>query len=198
MIKSKKDYKYYLEADRIALGKKRKTPMIFFDEVWVFERLLRKVEYYKNCKKSKIYLPYYYYLYLKFHLLSTFLGFHIKPNVFGPGLSISHPGTVIVNGSARVGANCRIHVCTSIGTKAGYSNLAPTIGNNVYIGPGAKIFGDIEIADGIAIGANSVVNKSFTEPNIGIAGIPAKKINNKGSEDLLEKATEILDSRLKS
>lgn len=197
MIKSKKDYKYYLEADRIALGKKRKTPMIFFDEVWVFERLLRKVEYYKNCKKAKIYLPYYYYLYLKFHLLSTFLGFHIKPNVFGPGLSISHPGTVIVNGSARVGANCRIHVCTSIGTKAGYSNLAPTIGNNVYIGPGAKIFGDIEIADGIAIGANSVVNKSFTEPNIGIAGIPAKKINNKGSEDLLEKATEILDSRLK-
>jgi len=197
MIKSKKDYKYYLEADRIALGKKRKTPMIFFDEVWVFERLLRKVEYYKNCKKSKIYLPYYYYLYLKFHLLSTFLGFHIKPNVFGPGLSISHPGTVIVNGSARVGANCRIHVCTSIGTKAGYSNLAPTIGNNVYIGPGAKIFGDIEIADGIAIGANSVVNKSFTEPNIGIAGIPAKKINNKGSEDLLEKATEILDNILK-
>lgn len=197
MIKSKKDYEYYLEADRIALGKKRKKPMIFFDEVWVFERLLRKVEYYKNCKKSEIYRPYYYYLYLKFHLLSIFLGFHIKPNVFGPGLSISHPGTVIVNGSARIGANCRIHVCTSVGTKAGFSNLAPTIGNNVYIGPGAKIFGDIEIADGIAIGANSVVNKSFTEPNIGIAGIPAKKINNKGSEDLLEKATEILDSRLK-
>lgn len=198
MIKSKKDYKYYLEADRIALGKKRKKPMIFFDEVWVFERLLRKVEYYKNCKKSIIFRPYYYYLYLKFHLLSMFLGFHIKPNVFGPGLSISHPGTVIVNGSARVGANCRIHVCTSIGTKAGYGDLAPNIGNNVYIGPGAKIFGDIDIADGIAIGANSVVNKSFTEPNIAIAGIPAKKINNKGSEDLLENATEILDSRLKN
>lgn len=197
MIKSKKDYEYYLEADRIALGKKRKKPLIFFDEVWVFERLLRKVEYYKNCRKSKLYLPYYYYLYLKFHLLSIFLGFHIKPNVFGPGLSISHPGTIIVNGSARVGANCRIHVCTSIGTKAGYSNLAPTIGNNVYIGPGAKIFGDIEIADGIAIGANSVVNKSFTEPNIGIAGVPARKINEIGSGDLLEKATEILDRRLK-
>lgn len=198
MIKSKRDYKYYLEADRIALGKKRKNPMIFFDEVWVFERSLRKVEYYKNCKNSKFYRPYYYYIYLKFHLLSTFLGFHIKPNVFGPGLSISHPGTIIVNGNARVGANCRIHVCTSIGTKAGHSDLAPTIGNNVYIGPGAKIFGDIEIADGIAIGANSVVDKSFTEPNIGIAGVPAKKINDNGSEDLIIKATEILDSRSKS
>jgi serine O-acetyltransferase len=196
MIKSKQDYKYYLEADRIALGKKQKKPMLLFDEIWVFQRLLRKVEYYKNCKKSSFYRPYYYYLYLKFHLLSLFLGFHIKPNVFGPGLSISHPGTIVVNGNTRVGANCRIHVCTVIGTKAGYGDVTPKIGNNVYIGPGAKIFGDIEIADGIAIGANSVVNKSFTEPNIGIAGVPAKKINDKGSENLVARATEILDNSL--
>ncbi len=196
MIKSKQDYKYYLEADRIALGKKKKKPMLLFDEIWVFQRLLRKVEYYKNCKKSSFYRPYYYYLYLKFHLLSLFLGFHIKSNVFGPGLSISHPGTIVVNGNTRVGANCRIHVCTVIGTKAGYGDVTPKIGNNVYIGPGAKIFGDIEIADGIAIGANSVVNKSFTEPNIGIAGVPAKKINDKGSENLVARATEILDNSL--
>lgn len=198
MIKSKQDYRYYLEADRIALGKKRKKPMLFFDEVWVFQRLLRKVEYYKNCKNSSFYRPYYYYLYLKFYLLSLFLGFHIKPNVFGPGLSISHPGTVVVNGSARVGANCRIHVCTVIGTKAGSEDITPKIGNNVYIGPGAKIFGDIVIADGIAIGANSVVTRSFTEPNIGIAGVPARKINDKGSEKLVAKATEILNDRLKN
>jgi serine O-acetyltransferase len=197
MIKSKQDYEYYLEADRIALGKKRKKPMLFFDEVWVFQRLLRKVEYYKNCKNSRFYRPYYHYLYLKFHLLSLFLGFHIKPNVFGPGLSISHPGTIVVNGNARVGANCRIHVCTVIGTKAGYGDVTPKIGNNVYIGPGAKIFGDIEIADGIAIGANSVVNKSFTEPNIGVAGVPAKKINDKGSEKLVARATEIVNNSLK-
>lgn len=185
MIKSKKEYKYYLEADRIALGKKRKE-LRYFDEIWVFQRLLRKVEYYKNCKNSTFYLPYYYYLYLKFYLLSLLLGFHIKPNVFGPGLSISHVGTIIVNGSARVGENCRIHVCTVIGTKAGTNGkVTPKIGNNVYIGPGAKIFGDIVIADGIAIGANSVVNKSFTEPNIGIAGAPAKKINDRGSEGLV-------------
>lgn len=189
MIKSKQEYKYYLEADRIALGKKRKKPRLFLDEVWVFQRLLRKVEYYKNCKNSYFYRPYYYYLYLKYHLLGIFLGFLIEPNVFGPGLSISHPGTIVVNGNARVGENCRIHVCTVIGTKAGagYEDLTPKIGNNVYIGPGAKIFGDIEIADGIAIGANSIVNKSFTEPNIGIAGIPAKKINDRGSENLVPK-----------
>jgi len=186
MIMSKQEYKYYLEADRIALGIKRKN-MRFFNEIWAFQRLLRKVEYYKNCKNSIFYRPYYYCLYLMFHLLGTFLGFNIEPNVFGPGLSISHTGTITVNGNARVGENCRIHVCTVIGTKAGTGEKTPKIGNNVYIGPGAKIFGDIEIADGIAIGANSVVNKSFTEPNIGIAGIPAKKINDRGSEGLVPK-----------
>lgn len=65
--------------------------------------------------------------------------------------------------------------------------MTPKIENNVYIGSGAKIFGDIEIADGIAIGANSVVNNLFTEPNIGIAGSPAQKINDKGSEKLIPK-----------
>lgn len=53
---------------------------------------------------------------------------------------------------------------------------APTIGNNVEIGFGAVIIGKIKIADGIKIGANSVVTKSFLEPNITIAGVPAKKI----------------------
>ena len=55
------------------------------------------------------------------------------------------------------------------------------IGDNVWIGPGAKIFGKIFIADNIAIGANSVVNRSFAEQNITIAGIPAKKIKDSGN-----------------
>ena len=56
----------------------------------------------------------------------------------------------------------------------------PKIGNNVVIGVGAVVLGDIHIADGIAIGANAVVNKSFGEPSIAIAGVPAKKISNNG------------------
>jgi serine O-acetyltransferase len=191
MINSKSEYLFYLEADRIALGQDKRKPGIF-DIVWKFERLLRTVEYYKNCKKSIIYRPYYYYLNLKFFSLSLLLGFTIPPNVFGPGLSIAHRGPIVVNERAKIGENCRVHVCTVIGSSAGHFGLAPSIGNNVYIGSGAKIFGDIEIADDVAIGANSVVNKTFYESNIGIAGTPAKKINDKGSEGLVIKATEIL------
>jgi serine O-acetyltransferase len=53
---------------------------------------------------------------------------------------------------------------------------APRIGNDVYIGPGAKLFGDIEIADNIVIGANAVVNKSFLTPGISIGGVPARQL----------------------
>jgi serine O-acetyltransferase len=134
--------------------------------------------------------PNYYWLYWKFRREQIKYGFIIWPNCFGPGLSIAHPGPIIVNSAARIGKNCRIHECVNIGTEAGYGHKVPHIGNNVFIGPGAKIFGEITIADGIAIGANSVVNKSFLEPNITIAGVPAKKVSGKGSRDLLIDATE--------
>jgi hypothetical protein len=55
----------------------------------------------------------------------------------------------------------------------------------------------ISFPNGISIGANSVVDKSFLEEGIGIGGVPARKINEEGSEGLLVKATEILASRQK-
>lgn len=195
MIKSKDDYLYYLEADRIALVRQEwNWKSALFDDIWKFERLLRKLEYYTNCKReARISKIMYYILYYRFRKMSVRLGFTIPVNVFGPGLNIAHVGTIIVNGSARVGANCRIHVCTSIATAAGcgYDDKTPQLGNNIYIGPGAKLFGDIIIADDIAIGANSVVNRSFTEPGITIAGVPAKKISDKGSEGLIRKGAVV-------
>ena len=190
MITSKEEYQFYLEADKIALGiKKQKSGLL--PTIWKFQRLLRKIEYYKNCKKSCIWKPYILFLSTQFYIMSVFFGFTIPPNVFGPGLNICHVGTIIINHTARVGANCRLHAMVSIGTQAGTIDKAPSIGNSVYIGPGAKIFGPIYIADGIAIGANSVVNKSFYEQNISIAGIPAKKIGDKGSEGLIIKGTDM-------
>jgi len=204
MIRSEEDYRFYLEADRIALDVKLKRPRLFQDEIWKFQRLLRKVEYMENCKKNrldKIGL-----LRARFNLqrLSVDLGFTIPRNVFGPGLSIAHRGSIVVAPVVKVGENCRIHQCVTIGTIPSVSALrapgrvpsvAPTIGNNVFIGPGAVIVGCIEIADGIAIGANSYVAKSFREPNITVAGCPAKKVSDKGSEYLWPRATEILRAR---
>ena len=74
----------------------------------------------------------------------------------------------------------RIHACVNIGTQYGYEDMCPTIGNHVFIGPGAKLFGDIKIPDYSVIGANAVVNKTFEDENTCIAGIPAKIINKNG------------------
>ena len=203
MIKSKKEYLYYLEADRVAKSLpskinllQRAKNILFPDYIWEFQKTLRKLEYFINCKKGIPALLKRYFITRRFKKLSFKLGYTIPPNVFGPGLSIAHYGTIIVNGKAKIGANCRLHACVNIGTKAGYSGKAPTIGHNCYIGPGAKIFGDINIANGTAIGANSVVTKSFFEQNIAIAGVPGKKISEVDTLDFLIPATQIIKKGL--
>ena len=116
----------------------------------------------------------------QYQKLDRICGFEIPLNTIDMGLSIAHKGPIIVNSHTRIGKYCRMHVCVVIGTVPGTGYAAPTIGDNVYIAPGAKIFGSINIADDIIIGANSVVNKSFTERSICIAGAPAKKISTIG------------------
>lgn len=181
MILNKNDYLKYLEQDAIALKIDNKglfnnfKNLFFPDLIWKFQKLLRKVEYYQNCKNKGLYKIYYFYLKYKFRNRSLKMGFSIPPNVFGPGLAIAHYGTIVINSNTKVGANCRIHVCVNIGATGGQEE-APQLGDNVYIAPGAKIFGNITIPSNTAIGANAVVNKSFNEENTVIAGIPAKVI----------------------
>lgn len=54
--------------------------------------------------------------------------------------------------------------------------IPPHIGNNLWIGPGAKLFGKIDIADNCQIGANAVVNKTFDIHGSAIVGCPAKVV----------------------
>lgn len=95
------------------------------------------------------------------------LGFSIPINVFGPGVSIPHYGTIVINPNAKIGRNCRIHAGTNIGMHKGG---APIIGDNVYIGPGAILFGEIKVANNVSIGANTIVNTSITEENVIVGG----------------------------
>lgn len=194
-IGTRDEYEYYLEADRASLEMTRQRPRLFGDEIWRFQRLLRKIEYYEMRPPSLLIRLYLTYLGLRYHRLSMLLGFSIPTQIFGPGLSIAHRGTIVVNSCARVGANCRLHVCVNIGCQAGTDDQAPMIGDNVYIGPGTMIFGPIRIADNVVIGANSVVNRSFEEPGITIAGAPARKISDRGSECLFVHGTEMAGRR---
>ncbi|MEO4006331.1 MULTISPECIES: serine acetyltransferase [unclassified Flavobacterium] len=179
MITTKREYKYYLDQDRLASSIKGKgflyqiKEFLFPNYIWKFIRLMRKYEYLKNTNQGlfgKIQLIF---VRIAYRRISLKLGFSIPVNVFGPGLSIPHYGTIVVNPAAKVGKNCRLHVGVNIGASAG-SSKAPEIGDNVYIGPGVIMYGDITIVNNITIGANSTVNKSFTEEGVVIAGSPAK------------------------
>ena len=176
MIKNKTDLKEYMEKDKIALEKKRKRPRIFGDEIWRFEIYLRKHEYYLNTGKNIIALIYYK---MRHHNLGVKLGFTIPCNVFKGGLRINHYGYIVVNDNARIGEFCDIHQGVNIG--ANEEGKAAKLGDNVWIGPGVKIFGAVELKDNIMIGANAVINKSINESNITIAGVPAKKVSDHGN-----------------
>jgi serine O-acetyltransferase len=91
----------------------------------------------------------------------------------------------VVHPDARIGANCRIHVDVVIGTRPGPDDLVPQLGENCYIGPGAKLFGDIVIGPNTAIGANAVVNSSFLEGFCTIAGAPARKVSDTPSTEFI-------------
>ncbi|WGW12169.1 hypothetical protein LWF01_19150 [Saxibacter everestensis] len=108
--------------------------------------------------------------------LSQRLGLSIPPGAFGPGLCIPHYGTIVVNDKARFGSFCRIHASTNIGE---YNGAAPIVGDEVYIGPGAVIYGNAWIGDRVIVGANSVVTGEFPA-DVTIAGAPARVIANKG------------------
>ena len=145
--------------------------------IYFFQRRLRYTEYYKNSGHKMLY-------YISQILLQRYqrkYALNIDCNVCGKGLKIMHLGPILTNGRAHIGENVKLHVNTHI-VAGGSNDDVPIIGNNVVIGVGAVVLGRTIIADGIAIGANAVVNKSFQQPNITIAGVPAKKISDKGRD----------------
>ena len=133
MIRSRADLHAYLEADRIALRRNGLRPALY-DEVWRFQRLLRRVEYFLNCRRHRGpfgWLAHKYWSW-RLHRQALRCGFEVPPNVFGPGLSIAHRGTLVVHPDVRVGRNCRIHVDVVLGTRPGPPPEAPRRMNQIH------------------------------------------------------------------
>lgn len=194
LIKSKADLNYYIESDLKSLNcypltVKMRLGGILCPEIWKYQILLRKMEYRYNCKRNNILQRIVFSIARRrFTNYGYKFGFSIPFNVFGPGLCIFHVGTLIVNPYCRVGSNCRVHAGVNIGNSSNLNgnwvpDNVPMIGNNVYIGPGAKIYGKITIGDNVAIGANAVVNKDVP-CCVTVAGVPARVISNKPSNVL--------------
>ena len=123
---------------------------------------------------------------LMFKAAEIMYGIHIRSEIdIGPGLFIGHFGNIFVGGDTSIGKNCNLSQGVTIGYAGRGENWGlPEIGDNVYIAPGAKIFGKLKIGNNVAIGANAVVTKDLPD-NAVAAGIPAKIINYNGSQDFI-------------
>ncbi len=99
----------------------------------------------------------------------------------GSGFFIGHFGGIIVNENSIIGKNCNISHQVTLGkANRGLKKGYPIIGDNVYIGPGAKIVGSVKIEDYVAIGANCVVTKDIPHHSV-VVGIPGRVISDDGS-----------------
>ena len=143
--------------------------------IWKYQKALRYTEYY-SCKKGLKKLIFYTLLRRKKNRLGIRLGIEISERSFQEGLVIFHTGNIVVNGYSRIGKNCCLHGDNCIGNN-GITEETPCIGDRVDIGVGAKIIGGVKIADDIVIGAGAVVNRSFLNPGMVIAGVPAREIH---------------------
>lgn len=178
IISSKKELKEWLKYEKSKYASNPIKDFFLIGERAILTRhqtILRKAEYYTNTKKrlrSAFYR-------LRLAKIQCKHSLHIPLNSCGKGLKIMHLGPILMNERAKLGENCSVHINTAFVAR-GTDSSTPILGNGVVVGVGAVIVGGVYIADNIAIGACSMVNKSFDEPNIAIAGIPAKKISNNG------------------
>jgi len=149
-----------------------------------FHVLLRHAEYWDGCGRlcALLLAPLFR---LRAVRLGELLGFTVPMHVTGPGFSIAHAGTVVISHLASVGSNCRIHTDVCIGEA---EESAPVIGDDVWIGPGAKIFGPVTVGDGAVIGANAVVLDDVP-PGVTVAGAPARIVSSRDSSRLMEVVT---------
>jgi len=140
-------------------------------DIWKFQKHLRKAEYYYNIRSKILKILYVYHIIRK-NVIGKKIGVFACINTIDEGLIIYHSGEIVISGLAKCGKNLKLHGNNCIGNK-GVDGTAPIIGDNCDIGFGAVVIGDITLGKNIKIGANAVVNKSYTQGIL--VGVPAKE-----------------------
>ena len=105
------------------------------------------------------------------HIWKTIDGIDLSGTPIGPGLFISH-GQATILSAEQIGARLQVHQGVTVGWDY-KGNRRPIIGDDVFIGAGAKVLGAITIGDGARIGANAVVVCDVPAGGTAV-GIPAK------------------------
>lgn len=104
-------------------------------------------------------------------------GADISPDAaIGPGLVLFHPNGVVIGAGSTIGSGCVVQQGVTVGGLGGprSAGVARTaLGNDVFLGAGARVIGAIEVGDRVVVGANAVVTKSVP-PDHSALGVPAR------------------------
>src|SRR3954469_10873546 len=92
---------------------------------------------------------------------------------FGPGFVLIHGTGVVINGGVRGGSNVKLEHQVTIGAERRQS---PVLGDDVFVGAGAKIIGPVTVGAGAKIGANAVVVRDVPTGATAV-GVPARMVN---------------------
>lgn len=116
-------------------------------------------------------------------MMRFFTGIEIHPGAkIGRGLFIDHGNGVVIGETAIIADNVLLYQGVTLGgTGKEKGKRHPTIGNNVVIGAGAKVLGNITAGDNSYIGANAVVVKDIP-PNSTIVGVPGRVTQQDGKK----------------
>jgi serine O-acetyltransferase len=110
-------------------------------------------------------------------------GIEIHPGAtIGEGFFIDHGMGVVIGETSVIGNNVTLFQGVTLGgTGKERGKRHPTLGNNVVVGAGAKILGNVNIGDNVQIGANAVVVKDVP-PNSTVVGIPGRVVRKEGKK----------------
>lgn len=126
---------------------------------WKYIKTLRYCEYHINNSGKYHMIMRIFYLW-KLRRLSYKTAIQIPPNAVGPGLNLPHFGAINMNENSKVGRNATIYSGVRLGWKE--KNMpCPCIGDNVFIGTGTNIIGNVHIGDDVTIGQNCVIVKDI-------------------------------------
>lgn len=109
-------------------------------------------------------------------LIRFTFGAKVPPSVeVGRGTFFSSGGIgTVVHRGAKIGANCIISSCVSIGSR-GTDGRVPVIEDDCFIGAGARILGPVRVGRGSVVGANAVVIEDVPPRSV-VAGVPARVV----------------------
>ncbi|OGW86716.1 MAG: serine O-acetyltransferase [Omnitrophica bacterium RIFCSPHIGHO2_02_FULL_46_11] len=172
-----KDYKAVFRRDPAA-----RTPFGWLEVLLIYSGFhavfWHRINHFLHAKLHIPFLPRYVAQWVR-----LFTGVEIHPGAkIGPGIFIDHGMGVVIGETSEIGRNVTLYQGVTLGgTGVERGKRHPTLGDNVVVGAGAKILGNIRIGNGVKVGAGSVVVHSVPD-HCTVVGVPAEIVRKEGKK----------------